>query len=50
MFNQINTGGQNAGNQNAINYGQDITTTPDPFAQVFGGLVQGAQAAAPFLV
>jgi hypothetical protein len=37
-FNAINTGGQSAGNQNAVNYGQDITVQQDPFTQIFGDL------------
>lgn len=37
-FNQINTGGQGAANQNAVNYGQDITVQQDPFTQIFGAL------------
>lgn len=41
-FNNINNSGQGAGNQNAVNYGQDITTQQDPFMQVFGDLAAGA--------
>lgn len=39
-FSNINTSGQGASNQNAVNYGNDITTTPNPFAQIFGQLAQ----------
>lgn len=48
-FSNINSGGQSAGNQNAVNYGQDITVQQNPFQQVFGDLATGAQAAAPFV-
>ena len=37
--------GQGAGNQQALNYGQDITVS-DPFAQIFGA----AANAAPYLI
>lgn len=36
--------GQNAGNQNAVNYGQTVTQTPGIFQDILGA----AQAAAPF--
>lgn len=42
-FNNINGSGQTAGNQNAVNYGQDITVQ-DPFGQVFGALGQAGAA------
>jgi hypothetical protein len=43
-FSSINSGGQTAGNQNAVNYGQDITTQQDPFTTIFGDLAgAGAQ-------
>ena len=46
-FSNINTSGQGASNQNAVNYGNDITTTPNPFVQIFGQLEQnGEQLAA----
>src|SRR5271166_2522236 len=41
-FNQINTGGQGAANQNANPYGQDITVTQNPWMSIFQGLMQGA--------
>lgn len=44
-FNSINQGGQQAGNQNAVNYGQDIQVS-DPFGAILGA----AKTAAPFLV
>lgn len=47
-FNSINSSGQSAGNQAAVNYGNTITTS-DPFAQIFGGLTSAASAAAPYL-
>lgn len=48
-FSSINTGGQTAGNQNAVNYGQDITTTQDPFTQIFGDLAgAGGQIGAAY--
>jgi len=37
-FNNINNSGQGAANQNAVNFGNDITVS-DPFADVFGPLV-----------
>lgn len=44
QFGNINGAGQNAGNQNAINYGQDISTS-DPLGELIGA----AKAAAPFI-
>lgn len=37
-FDQINTGGQSAGNTNAVNYGQDITVQQNPFVTAFGDI------------
>jgi hypothetical protein len=38
-------GGQSAGNTNANNYGQTITTQQNPFASIFSGLTGAAGAA-----
>jgi len=44
-FSNINDAGQSGGNQNAVNYGQTVTTS-DPFAQIFSGLTNVAAGAA----
>jgi hypothetical protein len=41
-FQNINTSGQGAGNQNAINYGQEVTVQQDPFTSIFGALAGAA--------
>lgn len=45
-FNQINSGGQGAANNQAIQYGSQVTQQADPFTTIFGA----AKAAAPYFV